>query len=232
MGISKGEIVARLHDLVALDEVVTYAHAGREYFAHIESWIQLLEGIRVAMTGFHTANPLRSGAGRNELRPLVVGRPSVDFYETGIDHLVREGELKVVDALLCLRDYRIQLSADQDGMRNDILSVLKQGGTTPTDLKGLPEVLKQDEKRVQNVVVAMHAMGEVIRLDDGVLLLPDVMANIESQVVGYFQTHDQIDVATFRDLVGTTRKYAVPMLNYLDTKGVTMRQGDIRVLMR
>ncbi len=232
MGISKGEIVARLRDLVALGEVRAYAHAGRDYFAHMENWTQLLEGIRVAMTGFHTANPLRPGAGRNELRPLVAGRPSVDFYETGIDQLVREGELKMVDALLCLRDYRIQLSDDQEGMRGDILSVLKQGGTTPTDLKGLPDVLKQDEKRVQNVVVAMQAMGEVIRLDDGVLVLPDVMAKIENQVVGYFQTHNQIDVATFRDLVGTTRKYAVPMLNYLDTKGVTMRQGDIRVLMR
>ena len=56
------------------------------------------------------------------------------------------------------------------------------------------------------------------------------MEEVTRQLVNYLNKNGEIDVSTFRSLIGTTRKFAVPLLNYFDTQGITIRQGDVRVL--
>ena len=56
------------------------------------------------------------------------------------------------------------------------------------------------------------------------------MEDVTRQLVDYLKENGEIDVSTFRSLIGTTRKFAVPLLNYFDTQGITIRQGDVRVL--
>jgi selenocysteine-specific elongation factor len=96
-------------------------------------------------------------------------------------------------------------------------------------LKALPEMLGQDPRAVQEVVAAMQGMGDLVRMDETLLFHLDIIADVEKKLLAYFESKPEIDVAAFRDLVGTTRKYAVPMLNYFDTRGTTIRQGDVRV---
>ena len=223
-----GDVGERLRNLVQRDVAVPYSYAGRDYFAHAACWAQVLAGIRAAMAAFHQMQPLRAGARRDELRPLAPGRPSADFFERGVEYLIETGELKAADALLSLKDHAIRLAPEQDALRTRIEVMLKAEG--PVDVKALQEALQADAKAVQEVVAAMQGMGAAIRLENGALLHPDMAAQVEAKLVQYLKAHGEIDVATFRDLVGTTRKYAVPMLNYFDTQGTTMRQGDVRVL--
>jgi len=83
---------------------------------------------------------------------------------------------------------------------------------------------------VRDVVLAMQATGGLVRMDDTLLFHPKVITDVEQKLVAHLEKNNQVDVSTFRDLVGTTRKFAVPLLNYFDTKGTTIRQGDVRVL--
>jgi selenocysteine-specific elongation factor len=75
----------------------------------------------------------------------------------------------------------------------------------------------------------MQAMGEVVRLESNLVFHPDVLEDVQARVKDYLDKEDSLAVSAFRDLVGTTRKYAVPLLNHLDHLGVTERQGDVRV---
>ena len=77
----------------------------------------------------------------------------------------------------------------------------------------------------------MRTVGDLVRLDDGLLFAPQVLADVESKMVSFLKVRGEMGVGDFRDLVGTTRKYAVPLLNYFDGLGVTERQGDVRVLL-
>lgn len=230
MGIADAEIEARLTKLIDSGDVMTFTVSGRDYFAHQDNWVLLQKEIENGLQKFHTANPLRQGARREELRALLDGTVAREFFDFGVTSLVDEGKVKGVDSLLSLSSHTISLSSEQESIRGQILPLLQEGGTSPTDLKALPEALGQDAKVVQDVVAAMQGMGDLVRMEDTLLFHLDVIAEVEAKLVAHFESAPEIDVATFRDLVGTTRKYAVPMLNYFDTKGTTIRQGDVRVL--
>lgn len=230
MGLADADIEVRLKDLIEAGDVLAFAVSGRDYFAHQDSWAKLKTEIEAGLNTYHKSNPLRQGARREELRALVNSRIAREFFDYGVSYLIETGVIVSVDSLLRLSSHAISLSAEQEQVRNQILPLLKDGGTSPTDLKALPEALGQDAKVVQDVVAGMQAMGDLVRMDETLLFDLEVIAQVEEKLITYFETHAEIDVGTFRDLVGTTRKYAVPMLNYFDTKGTTIRQGDVRVL--
>ena len=98
------------------------------------------------------------------------------------------------------------------------------------DLNELPGAVGDKPEVVQNVVAALQAMGDLVRLEETLLFHPDVLQEVEGRLVDFLKANGEIEVSAFRDLVDTTRKYAVPLLNYFDGRGVTVRQGDVRVL--
>ena len=230
MALSVSDIESRLNDLVTAGEAILYVQASNALFVHAECWAQLHDGIGGAMEQFHKSHPLRPGARRDELRALVPGRPSDGFFAYGIEYLVKTEVLKSEEALIRLSDYKIELTEEQEDIQDTIAQLLQTGGTTPKDLKELPETIGLDAHVVQDVVLAMQATGGLVRMDDTLLFHPQVIADVEQKLTAYLEKNGEVDVSTFRDLVGTTRKFAVPLLNYFDTKGTTIRQGDVRVL--
>ena len=185
---------------------------------------------RMPLAAFHSGHPLRAGIRRDELRLQVDGGPPPEVYEQGIEHLLQMGALKADGPLLSTADHRIRLTPEQDGLRASIRGLIQEGKTAPPDLQELSSKVADDPEAVRAVVAAMQTMGDLVRLEESLLFDPDVLAGVERELVGYLKTHGRIEVSAFRDLVGTTRKYAVPLLNYFDNRGVTVRAGDVRVL--
>ena len=232
MALSAGEIEDRLGACVDSGDAIRYVQAGKTRYVHATCWRDLQEGICDAMRVFHEAHPLRPGARRDELRAWVKGDPDSDLFARGVEHLIHTGALKSDHAMIGLRDHEIALTPEQEALRDDIARLLRSGGAMPEDLRGLPDAVHASAKAVREVVSAMQAMGQVTRLDDTLLFHPEVIEEVAQQLVDYLKKNAEIDVSTFRNLIATTRKFAVPLLNYFDTQGITIRQGDARVLNR
>lgn len=230
LGLSLSETDNRLQDLLDAGEAFGFRHAGKAVYVHTDSWQSLLQHIRDALSIYHQTNPLKAGVSHNELRPLVEGRPPDSTFEQAIDHLLSEKVLSPAGPLLRLADHRIQFSGDQGRIREEILALLQAGRAAPPDLNEIGVHLAQDAAEVHAVAAAMQAMGEIVRLDENLVFPPLTLEEIERGLVGYLQRNREMSVSAFRDLVGTTRKYAVPLLNYFDNRGVTLRKGDVRVL--
>jgi selenocysteine-specific elongation factor len=87
-----------------------------------------------------------------------------------------------------------------------------------------------DEARVSSVLVqAMVAMGTVVAVGDGIVFLPGQIDKAEAELRGALAGGHSISLADYRDLLGTTRKYAQALLEYFDRQRVTRRIGDRRV---
>ncbi len=230
MGVASAELEERLQTLLDAGRAVTFRHAGQDFYLYTDVWQDLLERIQASLGAFHSVHPLRPGILQNELRLQVDGAPPAEAYEQGIEYLLQTERLKADGPLLSLADHRIRLSEEQERLRGDIQTLLREAKAVPPDLQELPSKVADDPEEVGAVVAAMQAMGDLVRLEETLLFDPDVLAEVEQALVEHLKTHGQIAVSTFRDLVGTTRKYAVPLLNYFDGRGVTARQGDVRVL--
>ena len=232
MGISTAELKERLRPILKAGRAIGFGQTGRDYYLHVDCWQDLLGRIQDALAAFHKANPLRPGIPRNELRLQVAGKPPAEAYSQGVDHLLERGVLALGDSLLRLADHTIRLTPEQERVRDEVLDALRKGGATPPDLQELPAKVGEAPETVRAVVAAMQAMGNLARLDDALLFHPEALAEVEGKLTAYLKANGKIEVSAFRDLVGTTRKYAVPLLNHFDNRGVTVRERDVRVLRR
>jgi len=86
------------------------------------------------------------------------------------------------------------------------------------------------ELGIENEVMAsLIEAGELVKLDEGIIYLRSTFEEMKSRILVTIDERGEINVAIMRDLFGTTRKYAIPILEYLDEQRVTRRVGDIRV---
>ena len=75
----------------------------------------------------------------------------------------------------------------------------------------------------------MAETGRITKVTSTLLFHPDVVEGIRKEVVRFFETERELGVPAFKDMVGVTRKFAIPLLEHLDREGVTVRSGNVRV---
>ena len=228
LAVSEDEAKSLVATLAENEGLQTFTSGGGTRYVHREAFKGLKEAILDTATRYHSENPLSGGLRRRELRDRL-GKHSEDaVYEAAVDELLKQEELSGDGAVLRRTDHQIELSDVQARVREQILADLVNGGAAPPDIAELTS--KHNDPSVGDIVEAMRTIGDLIRLDDGLIFAPQTLADIESQMVTFLKDRGEMGVADFRDLVGTTRKYAVPLLNYFDGQGLTERQGDVRVL--
>jgi selenocysteine-specific elongation factor len=228
--LSEAETQRHLDSLCTKGEVVSGTQAGGTAYAHVESWERALGLITGRLSDFHRESALRPGIQRRELQAQVGGAVSQNIFEQAIGHLLTAGKLKSEGPVLSLADHQIRLDKDQEKIRQEIGTLLSEGKASPPDLSEILERVQGDSEEVRRIVGVMQAMGELIRLEDTLLFDPGCLEEMESSLVNHLSKSKEMGVGEFRDLVDTTRKYAVPLLNYFDNRGITIREGDVRVL--
>ena len=80
------------------------------------------------------------------------------------------------------------------------------------------------------VLNALVEQGLIVKLTGGILFPREKYIDAIARLVGYVREHGSMTVSEARDLLGTTRKYIVPLLEHMDTLRITRRQGDQRLL--
>jgi selenocysteine-specific elongation factor len=164
----------------------------------------------------HSANPLESGMTR------AVVRAETGLDSGAFDALVNTIEDVASDgALLRLASHAVSMSPEQQRARDEVLRTIQAGGLTPPlskDLGADPALLR-----------ALVDSGELVRV--GAFHLTSSQASeVRARVRGAIEQTGPMTVAQIRDLLGTSRKYAVPLCEWLDQTGATLRQGDARIL--
>jgi len=207
------ELIAQLeHD----GRVRSLVAEGGRIVAATATVDEALERAFAAVDGYHAARPLELGMPRELLRQ------SLDLHRSAFDALVAsEPNLEALDTVVRRAGFVIRLGSDQQAIVNRFLGELRQSGFQPptTDEAGVSSVLVQ----------AMVAMGTVVAVADGIVFLPGQIVEAEAHLRAALASGHSISLADYRDLLGTTRKYAQALLEYFDRQRVTRRIGDRRV---
>jgi selenocysteine-specific elongation factor len=114
-----------------------------------------------------------------------------------------------------------------------VAAALEHAEFQPPDLKQLAESLKIPTSQLphlRTVLVAMEREGRVVKIASELYFSRAAADAARTRLVDYLKTHDTITAATFRDLLGASRKFAIALLDHFDHAGVTTRVGDTRRL--
>jgi selenocysteine-specific elongation factor len=213
-----------LIDALVPDEIVIIEAAGIRDTLLVSrtNWAILKEKITGIFTDFYQKRPLRESMLRKSLWELLkIPQRSFNLI---LEKLIQEGLLAEKNGGVGLANYEVHFSEEQEAAIQTILADFSSNEFQP------PSVREEREKYGEDLISAMIDKGYLISLEEDIAILPQTYQQLQAKTIAYFETEKEIRLGQFRDLFQTSRKYALAFLEYLDKKGVTVRDGDVRKL--
>lgn len=179
--------------------------------------------IEVILENFHSESPLRPGPPREELRNRL-GVPA-DFFNKLILWAEQEHILVQTRTIVRKTGHEILFTISQKEDVSRLTSKMARAGVNTPSVKECKAAVGDD------VYFALIDLGEFKQVSSDVVYTSDIYQALVAQITDYLRRNQTIDVAKLRDLLGTSRKYAIALLEHLDDVRVTKRVGDYRELL-
>jgi selenocysteine-specific elongation factor len=200
-----------------------------DLFLHRSAFESLQSNTVSATANFHKKNPLVAGISREQLRAQVDASPEVFDAVTSI--LVREKKLEVVGDLVRLPGQGVVMKDDEAESKKTIEDAFAAAGLRVPALNEVLAGLKVDKNRAQKIVTLLLRDKLLIKISDELVFHRSALEQLRKELAVYKSKSSKIDVAHFKELTGVTRKYAIPLLEYLDRERITRRVGDAREIL-
>ena len=182
-----------------------------------------------ALSALHEAEPAKMMQPREA--PLKSaglawsGKP----FDRIVTRLAEDGRLRAQGTSVAVADFRPRFSDKQRALLDRVLAEMSKNGISVPSTEDTALKLNVPKQAVEEIVRLGLAAGEFVRIEEGIAVPAKVMDEAVRRTRELF-VGKRFSASQFREALGTTRKYAIPLLEYLDAKGVTKRQGDERVL--
>jgi len=194
-----------------------------------EAVAKLRSEMKATVEAFHKANPLVAGISREELREKAGVGPEV--YRGVEELLVREKVLVVSGELIHAAGRGVVLRDEEADAKKQIEAAFAQAGLKVPLLKDVLASLPIDQVRAQKIVTLLLRDRVLVKVGDDLVFHRDALEGLRNLVLAQKTKTPKINVVAFKDLIGVTRKYAIPLLEWLDRERVTRRVGDERVIL-
>jgi selenocysteine-specific elongation factor len=178
---------------------------------------------------FHDANPLVAGMSKEELRDRVGLGP--DVFSAVLVKAVSEKKLEVADEVVHSPGRGVSMKDEESESKQIIEQAFLSAGLKVPSLKEVLAGLKVDRLRAQKLMTLLLREKVLIKISEDLVFHQTALAELRQKITALKPATPKIDVARFKDMTGVSRKYAIPLLEYLDREHVTRRVGDERVIL-
>jgi selenocysteine-specific elongation factor len=198
-------------------------------FVNASSVDQLMAALLHQVAVFHQANPLVAGIGKEELRSKLGVQGEI--FTTLLDALIRENKLQSAGELVHLPGRGVVMKDEESESKRTIEQAFATAGLKVPSLKEVLAGLKVDKVRAQKIVTLLLREKTLVKISDDLVFHQSALTELRQKVAVLKSTTPKLDIARFKDLAGVSRKYAIPLLEYLDREHVTRRVGDERIIL-
>jgi len=189
---------------------------------------ELSERLVAALRAHHESQPLSEGLPREEARERLFRRGAPAVFDHVLAALAADRKIVVRDRL-ALADHQVSLSPEESRARDAIERLVRDAGLAPPDAAALAAAASVPAAVANRMASLLVRQKTLVKLD--VLLFhADVLAQLKADVRG-LKGNARVDVSAFKERFGITRKFAIPLLEYLDRERVTRRVGDSRIVL-
>lgn len=186
--------------------------------------------ISEAVKAHHAAQPLEAGIGKETLRSRLLRRFDAKAANSLLAYMVTKGLIKMDGDAIMDPSRTPGEGAEHDKVTKAVSDEFKRAGLTPPAQFELQENFRLSAKEANTVIAALKKTGALVQVADGIYLHQEAVLAAEATVKALIAKNGKVTVSEFKDAAATTRKYAVPLLEYFDRQKITKREGDFRVL--
>jgi selenocysteine-specific elongation factor len=193
----------------------------------------LKQSVLSCLESFHRENPLVAGISKEQLRETVGAPP--DVLAQTLDWLAREQKLELAGDLVRLPGRGVVLKDEEAESKKTIEQAFASAGLQVPALYTVLAGLKVDKARGQKIVTLLLREKVLVKISEDLVFHQSALANLRGQIAALKSKSASgaatIDIGKFKEMTGVSRKYAIPLLEYLDRERVTRRDGDKRVIL-
>jgi selenocysteine-specific elongation factor len=190
-----------------------------------EAASRLIEAVRK----FHDANPLVAGMSKEELRDRTELGPEV--FARVLAGAIEDKKLEISGELARLPGRGIVMKDEEAESKKIIETAFESAGLTVPSLREVLAGLRVDKTRAQKIVTLLLRDKTLLKISEELVFHKTALVDLRRKLTALKATTATIDVAQFKELTGVSRKYAIPLLEYLDRERVTKRVGNDRVIL-
>jgi selenocysteine-specific elongation factor len=230
--------VLRLGRILASENRLLLLGQPPELFVHSEHFLGLAAKLIEQLEKFHGANPLVAGLPKEDLRsrtgaggPLRPAAPSTLLFNALLQTLVAQGKIEVQGETVRLAGRKIQLTPEEQAAKEQISEAFgKRGLEVPSP----PEVLAKlriDRLRAEKLLQILLRENVLCKVTEDLIFHRSALRQLKELLARRKAQSNRINVTVFKEITGLSRKYAIPLLEYLDREHVTRREGDERIIL-
>jgi selenocysteine-specific elongation factor len=222
-GLEAGQVRSLAEEMIQSGQIVPLGGQGPAQLLLARGrWSTLLGNATRHLEKHHQDNPLKPGMMREELKSRLGLSPKE--FSGFMERATQEGHVVDEAVFVRLPDHEIRFSPEQETAVKNLLRRFR------SDPFGTPSVKDTVALVGEDVLSVLISRGELIQVSPEVLLLAETVESAVQELRHYVRRHGSVTVAQARDLFGSSRKYVLSLLEYLDQRGITQREGDMRVM--
>jgi selenocysteine-specific elongation factor len=217
--------------LVASKQVIVLPLSGhRQLYLHAQRLDEYAERVATVLGQWHDQNPLRSQFDRSSLLRQFddLGDPAI--VSAVFERMHRAGRVRLTERSIGLADRGPQLSRGEQELLQQLVEMFRVARFQPPSLKECEQAATKNQKSVRSLVALAASNGDLVEIGDGLYLHAEVESELRRLLTDVFQQRPELTMSEIREILGTSRKYGVPIGEYLDRVGFTQRHGDLRRL--
>jgi len=230
VGLDAEALQGELRELLTAGKIIQLPGRDGEAYLHREIYEDLCGTILSLLRQFHAQNPLREGISKEELRSRLARGVAPALFAQLLNDLTVAKEVAQDRDRVRLTAHRPQLSAAETALTERLETLYRAAALQPPTVDAAFKEAGADRRAAQAVFFRLVEQGTLVKMRDDLYVHRDAYEKAKARLLEYLAQHSSISVPTFKDLLGITRKHAIPYLEHFDQIKLTRRQGDDRVL--
>jgi selenocysteine-specific elongation factor len=191
----------------------------------------LVDRVLATLEEFHRREPLKEGLAREELRTRVFVRSPPEVFRGLLARLAETGRVRVEKDRVALGSHRVALTEGESSLMERIEARFAAAGTNPPDLEVIAADLAAPPRQVEKLFHLLLGRGRLVRIQDGKVFHVEALEDLKRRLWERRDRDPNLDISEFKDLSGTSRRNAIPLLEHFDQTRVTRREGNRRVIL-
>ncbi len=215
----------------ANNQLIAVELEHRQCLLEVGRLAEIEERVLTCLARLHQENPLLTTLDRHRLCTQLDFLGNQELVQAVIDRLLKVHKLAGNEQRIARTDFKPKLSANQRKLKEKIVEAHREAGFQPPAPATFAPLAAGNASALNDIFAVAVAEGFLVKIADDLFLHAEVEARLRSLLLEQLQLNpDGITVAQIRDTLQTTRKFGVPICEYLDRIGFTERQGDVRLL--
>ncbi len=228
--ISEPEVESSLRALLEAGDLEPIKVEGKPRFIAADSLASWEERIAGLVQEFHREKPREAGMEKETLRSKLGSQLDAGTFEAILAVLQARGDIEVKAGVVSAEGGGRRLSATEQAEKDRVLEAIRQGGFGPPLLRELQERFSLDQKKARDLISILQEEGAIEPVNQDLYLAAGKLEEAETLIRRHAGQTGKLEVTDLKTLLGISRKYSIPILEYFDRKRVTKRVGDYRIL--